>query len=301
MPENYLAPRIAPDSASYSPEELYLSPRWRRDLFRQSHGVQAPPWDRARQIQRWWDSKAAALPPEGQYVYQSWVLVQGVPSYKTFVITNGEAASPNLPGLYDFPKWNPAPLRARMHWFGEMLPPPAPDAFCLESEAFTLAKELGGFVQPGGLQPPDPGSLVYEPTEQRRPWVIVMGQGENRREHSAGLLLRMKSLHGIGAPGHWDFSNKTQPGWVTETQQTGEQDTRPEVPIPMRPLESFEEFMPHPFSLLSHVIVRKDKMPKPTGGGASQEEMIQAVMEGIKRGTPDLAAAIHARILGLPR
>ena len=210
--------------------DLQLFPRLTRAEYLRAHGTQAPPWDKTRRIQRWFDPTANP-DADALAVRQYSVFDPTVGRFRTMQVLEREAASPNLPGQFDYPKHRVAPTRAVIRsTFDGSESPLNPTYLCEEAEALALAAELGL-----------PASAV-RPTQFGGPWQFVWN-GESRRlwvidwkgqAIQASSLLMGKHKAGVGAPGHWDLSG-AEPVWVSEVPtDTGEMDPRPEVEMPMR-------------------------------------------------------------------
>jgi hypothetical protein len=261
-------PRPQPDAAIYSPDELRLFPRLTRAIHRQLFGEQAPPWDRNRRIQRWFDSSAADLPPDEPYVVEYWDLRPSGPIRRRLAITNREASSPNLPGQYDYPKYEPEPSGAYMDDLDSLGRPtgrkiylPSVD-LSHHADAVALTKELAAVPGITDVSAPyetvmtGPYAYRFEPHEIRRFWNLRLNGGEGAV--SVGRALKLKYAMGVGAPGRWTYSNGGL-NWVSEIPaDVGEQDLRPEIPIPQRPLRTNERWnVSNPFTV--PMVERTDK------------------------------------------
>ena len=217
--------------------ELYLFPRLTRAEYLKAHGTQAPPWDKTRRIQRWFDPSANP-DADALAVRQYGVFDPAVGRFRTMQVLEREAATPNLPGSFDYPKHRVFPTRAVLRsTFDGSEHPLNPAYLCEEAEALALAAELGlplSAVRP--TQFGGPWQFVWN-GESRRLWVIEWKGGT----HQASSLLSGKYRAGVGAPGRWDLSG-AEPVWVSEVPtDTGEMDPRPEVEMPMRPLRADEK------------------------------------------------------------
>lgn len=260
-----------PDEPFYPVEKLFLFDRHTRATWEQTFGEQAPPWNKDRRIKRWADSTALerVSDPDNQLVEYTWFDLASA-SFKKMTMTAREAATPNLPGKYVYPKYQIAPTPAVVIGPAPMDPMPVrPEILCHRAEAEALRNELGGEEVVEGLTFTTGPFRIDWRGETRRQWLIKIG-GDY---HNAGALLAMKNANGVGAPGKWE-KTRTGPVWVSFAQDTGEQDPRPEIPIPCRPLDPVEAIYRTPFSV---VIYRKDKEspynPKPVAqGGLTAEQ-----------------------------
>jgi len=242
-----------PDTIQYPLTELSLFPRLTRAAYFQLYGEQAPAWDKTRRIQRWFDSSAGTLPPkEPYYVYHYVRGANGLPVLSHTVITNAEAAVPNLPGVFRWPKHVTAPSGAWQPVLDEngiatgekryLLP----DALSHHGDALALRTELQRVEGIGEIPEPyesvlgGPFAVRFDDTERRRFWNFII-RGESM---SVGLLLRARYVHGVGAPGRWDLISDHYLRWIPDVPtDAGEQDLRPEIPIPQRALYLNERFI----------------------------------------------------------
>lgn len=222
-----------PEEVLYGPDKLQLFPRLTRATYREKYGVEPPPWDKAKRIKRWFDTSVLEGVEDAEnHVVQYEVFDATRPrGVRVLAMTAAEAAAPNLPGAAVYPKYVVAPTPA------VIVAPISgeksgvnPEHLSDRAEAVALAAELGldaAAVRESSLAM----FVVYWNGERRRPWVIEW-KGSDLQ---VSLLLRMRYANGVGAPGRWDVSG-TSPVWVPEAPETGEQDMRPEIPIPVRPL-----------------------------------------------------------------
>lgn len=204
-------------------------------------GQQAPAWDKSRVIQRWWDTAIAAaldagtMKPGDVVTYQQTTDV-APGTLIPLEVPASEAAVPNFPGYYDYPKYAVAPTSAYLLGPDGTVTPIDPGSLCTAAEARGLAVDVGSKGAPTqtmanfvGYRP------VYPSSETRRPWVLTLADGSTVQ---AALLLAQRNARGVGAPGHWDLT--THPGspqWVSEIpQDSGERDLRPNRPVGLRPL-----------------------------------------------------------------
>jgi hypothetical protein len=242
----YIEPKqlTVPNEPYYPVERLYLFDRYTRATWRQTFGEQAPPWNKERRIKRWADSTAKGIT---RYTYFDWARK----SFKQMELSEEEAKTPNLPGAFEYPKWIVAPTPAVVVGPGALDPQPLnPQLLSSIQDALDLAKELGGTVQLPAMWS-GPFHVDWR-GETRRNYNVVVGDNA----YNVGLLLMHKYSQGVGAPGRWEMA-RTGPVWVSEVpQDVGEQDIRPEIPIPCRPLDDrLEALKITPFGAL---VYRKD-------------------------------------------
>jgi hypothetical protein len=291
-PESKPVVPALPTIGVYSPQDIQLFKRFNRESYQSTYAEQAPPWDKSRNIKRWFDTEALdRCLAEGSNpsldIVQYWVFDQYAnpnaqyPSptcgLRKLRLTVADAASINLPGLVAYRKWVPDPTPAQVVCsFGVA----AYDVnqICSYDDALLVAKSLGVGRE-----------LVRESTwvmalcniqwngETRRAWTIDW----NRDPRQASFLLASMYSSGIAAPGKWDLSG-AEPRWISDVQEAGEQDPRPEVPIPCRQLVDVERWSQvTPFTT---VIYRTD-IPNPiqdsktsSGGAGLSSEQNAALM-----------------------
>jgi hypothetical protein len=268
-----------PDEAYYPIERLYLFDRHTRATWEQTFGEPAPPWDQARRIKRWADTTAlegVADPANELIEYNYFDLASR--SFKKLVLTRQEAALPNLPGRYVYPKYVVEPTPAVVTGPPPLAPQPLrADLLSKKAEAEALAAELGAdeVVESQGLVS-GPFQIVWN-GETRRQYLVRIGA----EFYNVGLLLKSKYAGGVGAPGKWE-KTPGGPTWISFAQDTGEQDVRPEIPIPCRLLDPREALHVTPFGVL---VYRRDIESElnPRPAAASSEAELLAVLGAIGR------------------
>jgi hypothetical protein len=234
QPRQIPQPKTQPAEPIYGVGELYLFPRHTRATYREAFGEEAPPYDPAKRIKRWFDSTAMEVSrrdaADEAVTYR--VHDPGDPTgLKLLMMTRGEAAAVNLPGSVVYPKYAPAPTQA---WVNG---PDGSAAFpvqylCSREQAEEMAQELGEVGQLPAMQVPNGPYMVVWGQETRRPWTIQF-KGQTIY---AETLRRAKFAGGVGAPGWFDTSG-AEPVWVPGPVETGEHDLRPEVLMPVRDLQ----------------------------------------------------------------
>ena len=243
-----------PEEPFYPVERLLLFDRQNRLTWEQTFGEQAPPWDKERRIKRWADTSAhAADAPDTVVEYEYFDMVTR--TFKKFAISAFEASLPNLPGKYVYPKYIVEPTPAVVVEAGS--PNNAqglnPNIICQYAEAAAIAAQLSGQVVEATSFMAGPYSIDWR-GETRRRWLIRI----EGRYHNAAALVQAKNACGVGAPGDWIYAaNDAGPRWVSEAQDTGDQDPRPEIPIPCRVLFP-EEAIWHGMAGMKTLIYRKD-------------------------------------------
>lgn len=261
MPTSTPKVKPVPEVDLYGMDNLDLYPRLTRATYLTTFGEQAPTWNRDKQIKRWFDSRAASLPKEEVYLdpqtgappfYWS-VDKAGVGKKVDIRITNAEAASINLPGVFSYPKYVPAPSGVYIEGVGGKSYLQPEDLSTLEQASALVAELAQAKFANAGDQPfvSDFGSLFrlqFEPGELRNMWNIRISGTES--PYNVGRLLVSKNMYGVGAPGHWENLANPAPGtmglrWVSDLPpvDAGLQDPRPEIPIPQRELSANERFV----------------------------------------------------------
>lgn len=260
-----------PDEPYYPIERLYLFDRHTRATWERTFGEQAPPWDKERRIKRWADTSAleGVAEPASQLVEFNYFDLASR-SFKKLVLTAQEAALPNLPGLYVYPKYVIEPTAAVVVGPAPLEPQPLrADLLCRKEEAQALAAELKADEVVESLTFTSGPFRIEWNGEARRQWLVRIGADY----YNAALLIKSKYANGIGAPGKWEKTPRGEPVWVSFAQDAGDQDPRPEIPIPCRPLDPREALYVTPFGVL---VYRKDIAselnPQPAASGLTPEQ-----------------------------
>lgn len=233
-PRQIPQPKTQPSEPVYGVEELRLFPRHTRATFKETFGEEAPPYNPARRIQRWFDSTAMevnrrdAADEPITYVVHDHGEASGV---RSITMTRAEAAAPNLPGVMVYPKYQPAPSKAWINGPDTSAPFPV-QYLCERDQANEIAREVGATTESvRQLLPGGPYSVLWA-GETRRPWAFDL----NGDVFYAETLRLMKFAAGVGAPGKWEHT-ASGPVWVPAFVDSGQHDLRPEIPIPIRPLQ----------------------------------------------------------------
>lgn len=228
-----------------------------RASYLAKYGVQPPPRDPKRRLQDWFDADAASRPPDEKYIYGVHQLgAGGVPRLAQMMITNAEAASPNLPGAFVYTM---AVVKASGAWtamtndMGETIGKNylTANALTEKEQALSLIAELrahGIDVAPNPVRADlsGPYAVRYDPEETRKVYNVVISGGQQ----NAGLLLQTRNQQGMGAPGRW-IAAAIGNGviWQAAPVETGELDARPRVERPMRELYANESYRVNGFSV----------------------------------------------------
>ncbi|MCW5982456.1 MAG: hypothetical protein KIT09_30495 [Bryobacteraceae bacterium] len=272
-----------PDEPFYPIDRLLLFDRHNRLTWEQAFDAQAPPWDKQRRIKRWADTTALeGVDDPDTHIVQYDYFDPVTRSFQKLAITAREAAAPNLPGKYAYPKYVVAPTPAVVVGPDGKTQPLSPAILCSRAEAQALAAELGA------SNVVEQSSFVTGPFgidwrgETRRQWLIGIGSDY----HSAAALLQAKYKDGIGAPGEW-VTTPGGPRWVSHAQDTGEQDPRPEIPIPCRRLFPQEALsLGHPMSVVVYRTDRSSEYNRLAEGGgltAEQAETLARIDQNVWR------------------
>lgn len=241
----------------YGLVELELFPRLTRATFKSTFNEQAPAWDKTRRIQRWFDSEAGKRDPEDLYIYKVVTTGNdGQPVWRNCVVTCREAATPNLPGHFDYPKYMVQATKAYVTSGQGDANLVSAEQMCLIEEAQALAVALspvlGGAVSVEENKMVGVFTLVYPADEPRRIYNLVFPSGD---KCNAQQLLLSRYSAGVGSPGHWNVLGLGVQ-WISDIpSDTGEYDARPEVLIPMRDLFPNEKLAP---SMGAPVVQRTD-------------------------------------------
>lgn len=252
-------PKPQPDGPRYGFDSLELYTRLTRATYSALFGVPPPTWDGVRQIQRWSDSGAAILPADETYIDPltgklpfAYVVDQTnfTVSKKSIVMTNKQASTPNLPGATTYPKYSVAPAGLYIPTSSDVgvIQKSYVDPFSLstfeQAQGLVLALQASGLSIENSMVETNfggPFAFQSDPGEMRRLWNVKVVGGSTL---NVGLLLASKNAAGVGAPGHWEKNTNPMYSdirWISDVPtDVGEQDPRPEIPIPQRELYANE-------------------------------------------------------------
>lgn len=237
-----------PDLETYGFGELALFKTYTRESYRAAFGIEAPAYDPARVIKTWFDSTADTSDPDNVSTYKAFVEVNGQWLIKQLVLPSREAATVNLPGAVEYPKYAVAPTNATFV--------SDPVQLSLRSDAEKLLAELG---LRGVELFDDAGLMQYYKVdyrdEPRRLWSFFFKGGN----YNVGSLLANRHHYGVGWPGHWEVGSTIR--WVADPPApTGLDDRRPARPMPVRDLLANEKVEAALFG--GPQIVRTDRQQK---------------------------------------
>jgi len=267
-----------PDEPYYPIDRLYLFERFDRASWERTFGEQAPPYDPSRPPKRWADKSAldGVADPNTKLVEYDYFDF-GSRTFKKLRLTAREAATPNLPGRYIYPAYEPEPTPAVVRHPNGGASPINPVMLSTREEAEALRQELGGDSVVENTVSPGPFQIDWL-GEKRRMWAVRIGD----QYYNAGLLLRRKYRYGVGAPGEWSFAANGQPVWRPKPQETGENDPRPEVPVPSRKLEPNEAlYLGHPMKVIVYRTDRESEFNRPEGSREAFPPDVRALLERI--------------------
>jgi hypothetical protein len=271
-----------PSDKSYPISALNLFRDFSRPTYLATFGEEAPNWDKARQIKRWFDSTALPVgsnPNEVMPPYLGWDSVRR--EFVHFSLTRLEASQVNLPGFRVLPKFEEAPTDAMVVGPYGLNGSVAVNSICAEADARKVMEEVGGTnlrmattFMGGG-----PFFIVWG-SETRRQWMLTWKGNDIQCES----LIRMRNAQGVGGPGVWNLDGSF-PVWVpADLRDSGETDNRPEVLMPVRGLLPNEQLNAMPVGNPS--VIRVDlsgDQPAPGTGAltAIQNMMLKAINEGV--------------------
>ncbi|MEN6535359.1 MAG: hypothetical protein ABFD89_16970 [Bryobacteraceae bacterium] len=273
-----------PDKATYQATELQLSPRLTRDIYQKMFNEQAPAYDPARRIKRWFFTNTVSGSTD-----QSGVMVEfkvfddKTGKFETIAMTAKEAATPNLPGTVVYEKYvNPTATVAQLqviNALGQVMLAGQTgmnlvEPMLLQSVVDEAAAQLSIALVVEESTVPSPFKLVYG-SETRRKMNVVLPSGQKIDGPS---FVANRFAKGIFAPGKWSLNSDNQPVFTPDVPVDGEQDVRPEVSIPVRsllPNEKVESRLDFAAGLIYYIARTDVSDPTPTpstGGGLTAEQ-----------------------------
>ncbi len=260
-----------PNEARYGVEKLFTSPRLTRATYQQIYGEQAPAYDPKKQIKRWFFTdvlEGSADPANELCEIQVWDGTKK--AIRKIAMTKEDAATPNLPGVIVWPKYaNPTPTPA-------IVVGPEGDRITLNGASLvdlTLAKtvvaeinaQLGTRFTLVAAGDPWPWKIVWGVESRRR-----MNISNGSQDFDAAAILVDRFERGVGSPGQWSLGSDGGPVFVPGLPIDGEQDVRPEVPMPCRSLLSNEHFETVTFGGMGGLVVRTDLTQNESAPGTGQ-------------------------------
>ncbi len=275
MPESRPIIPAQPNEARYGIEKLYTSPRLTRAIYAQLYGAEAPAYDPKSRIKRWFFNNLVSSDPQNTLVTVTiWDAITR--TIRPMAMTEAVVSAPNLPGAVSWPKYvNPVGTPAII------VDPNGGQTLTMNGEtlvdlvqAKAVLDEINAQLGPG---------FVLVPAGEPWPWKIVWGFEPRRKMNvtaggnlwDAAAMLKNRFAAGLGSPGKWVDQGSLGPVFVSEVPNDGEQDIRPEIPMPCRPLLPNEQFATVTFGGLGGVIERTDLLPansEAPGGGLTAEQ-----------------------------
>jgi len=240
-----------PSQSDYGFEFTDLLPRLTRASFRAATGQQAAPWDRERRISRIYDEDALLMPPEEPYVIKYWDAQGSKVTRRTEIITAYEASHPNLPGLYEYPKYTPKKSGLYVPSTFDVNGRPDTKTYV---DAFSIADYETAAALREELRAAGIADVAEEIQEEQMapPYNYGADAGENRRvlnlvikgaAQNVGWLLKNRYANGVGSPGEWKQGEYGLAWSSAVSSDVGTYDPRPETHVPQRDLLPNEQIV----------------------------------------------------------
>lgn len=258
-----------PDRNVYSTVELELFPRLTRESYKTMFGEQAPKFDYGQPIKRWFDTGVTGS------TYRMLVLDKKKLELVEITISAVQAEMVNLPGIYEYPAWKPAPSKVRILFVktGATTSGSPAENLATKEQADALVSEVAGAfgvsvsaVTVSENELGEDFQYLYPADDPRRVYRLLVDLGGGRlRTFLVGRLLQEKYRAGVGATGNWVRAGNDETAnltWISDIGPTLNWNDLPETPIPMRPLNADEELF---YQAMGQVGVRK-KTAVPAGG-----------------------------------
>lgn len=290
MPTNNPVTPAQPNAQQYGVYELYTCPRFTRALYKEKFGEEAPPYSPTRQIKRWFFTDKTAAGPDPELCTVQ-VYDPTTRTIRNIGLLINEYTSVNLPGTVSYPKYdNPSTSLAvivdpngntNVKLSGSSIANPE----LVKSVVSEINSQLNvTFVaEEKDVNEYSPYKIVYG-LESRRQMTINNGNGG---KFDAAAILRDRFEKGIGSPGKWALGPDGGPQFTPDVPIDGEQDLRPEVPMPCRSLLPNERFATVTFGGIGGVIEKVDLAPVPVGDGFTEADRLKlndiAVAVGVKK------------------
>ena len=278
-----------PDEPYYPITRLRRFEWYDRKSWERAFDEQAPRFDKTRPRKHWFDPGAlegVKDPDSAQVEYD--YFDNSSRRFKKFTISAREAATPNIPGVYVFPKYVVAPTPAVIvNATGGEENAFNPRMLCTRTAALQLAREIGGdSVIENTYSSAGPYRIEWR-GEQRRMWLIR----KNGSYYGAALLLERKYKNGVGAPGEWIVRADGAPEWIPQQIETGEHDPRPAVPVPSRTLAPNEAlYLGHPMKVIVYRTDKESEFNKSDQAQAGFPPELRATLDRIDANLQQLLA-----------
>ncbi len=285
-----------PNEARYGVERLFTSQRLTRAIYQETYGEQAPAYDPKRQIKRWFFTdvlEGSADPANELCEIQVWDGTKK--AIRKMTMTKKDAATPNLPGAIVWPKYanstaTPAivvgPEGDRITLNGASLV----DLTLARSVVAEVNAQLGTGFALVAAGNPWPWKIVWGVESRRR-----MNISNGTQEFDAAAILVDRFKRGVGSPGQWSLGPDGGPVFTPDAPIDGEQDVRPEIPMPCRSLLPNERFETVTFGGMGGVVVRSDLTQNETAPGTGQLTAAQdAILKQIALDTAAIRKSMGA-------
>jgi hypothetical protein len=241
-----------PNQPQYQISALYLFPVYStRAAYQQATGQQAPPFDPTRPVKQWLDPA-----PSGQPYNVFNPNATNTKYVSQLSMPTAQAGTVNLPGVYIYPPYVPAPTDAMEYGPSGPLGVVSPDQICLASDAQEILNEIQSLYpnQKLSVQQQNTGVFYYVfGSDPRRAWYIMPATGwqANGICLNAQQLIEAKYANGVGAPGHWTLVGPN-PRWVYDPPVVEPPPTAAiPVAVPIRALLPNEQIVNLPGSLFN--------------------------------------------------
>ncbi len=230
-----MSPQISqPSTPQYSLATLNLFTVYAsRAAYLQATGKQAPPFDPTRPAQYWEEPTQAGK--SGSVTYYAIDTNSPATGYLAqLTIPCAQAASVNLPGVYNYPTYVSAPTDAVESGPFGIIGAVSPDTVCTQADAQATANAIA-FLFPG--QTPSviqQNNGLFHNTygvDPRRAWYIQIGT----LMMLAQALIESQNSHGIGYPGAFDKANGGVV-WIAGTPVTQPPAGQAAIATPVRQL-----------------------------------------------------------------
>ena len=279
MPINNPVIPAQPEEARYGIEKLFTCPRLTRAIYQEMFGEQAPAYDPKKQIKRWFFTNVldgSADPANELCEIQVWDSTKQ--AVRKMTMTKLDAATPNLPGVIVWPKYaNPVATMA-------VVIGPEGDRITISGETLVdlaLARSVVNEINASNFVPKFTLVAAGDPW----PWKIAWGLESRRRmnisdgtrECDAAVILWNRFARGVGSPGQWSLGPDGGPVFTPDVPIDGEQDVRPEVPMPCRALLVNERLVVVTFGGLGNLVERIDLNVQSDSATAKQDAQIKQI------------------------
>lgn len=296
MPTNNPVIPVQPNEQQYGVDKLYTCPRFTRALYKEKFGEEAPPYSPARQIKRWFFTDKTSAGPDPELCTVQ-VYDPTTRTIRNIGLLIDEYTSVNLPGATSYPKYtNPSTSLAvivdpngntNIKLSGSsIVDPELVKSIVAEINSQLNATHNVTFVaEEKDVNEYNPYKIVYGLESRRQ---MTINNSSNGRKFDAAAVLLDRFEKGVGSPGKWALGPDGGPQFTPDVPIDGEQDLRPEVPMPCRSLLPNERFAAVTFGGMGGVVEKFDPTPvqPPMGDGFTEADRIKlneiAVAVGVR-------------------